>query len=362
MTWLTLIVSILVSALAVAAFCVTRVNGSRCKLFLLTILWTVRLLAENCHEATPSRYTRISALGRSKIILGAWMIMAIVITNAYKGGVNSSFFVQHQQETNWSTVREMKNFSFYAISGSSQCLEKLTPAAAEGNKDVKAAKEFSVLYMEIYAYIRGRYEMLGAPDLITDSRSDDEQYKFVISLLVGNTTYLCKNALPSYISNEMTRQKTAFLAFSEDVEEYFSIFKDETARSSNRMHFAHNKNHDDNFLSRLKVFAITGGRQEDQKPVSDRIKALMTSGIYNVWDKWERAHALAVAGRIGNEKSVSTKLPQPLTIVNPNVWVVFALLKGCLIIACVSFSVEVLMTSKSSRSSTRNYVTSFMYP
>lgn len=218
-------------------------------------------------------------------------------------------------------------------------------------EDVLFMKRFSIEAYEV-----------GAPDPIKDSNSNDGQDKFIMGSLLTNTTYLCKNSLPSYISSELTQQKMVFFVFAQDVEEYFRIFKDKTTKNSNRMRFAHNKHHDDNFLSRLKVFEITGGRQEDQKAVSERIKALMTSGIYNVWDKWERAHALAVAGRIGNEKSVSTKLPQPLTIVNPNVWVVFALLKGCLIIACVSFSVEVLMTSKSSRSSTRNYVTSFMYP
>ena len=338
-TWLTLVAFMVASAIVVAAAVAgvseEQTDGSRLKVFMVMFFWIFRVLTENCHGAGPSTEIKSSkTLCFWKAILVVWLLMGIVISNAYKGEVKSSFFAPTQLKTGWKSVREMRNFSFYTILDDSSSTNSTTAYCSTGPAPVRIVDSEVIandkmwgmiyvtrIYQEIISrmYTSSNNAATGADD---GSLKDEDAAEFLVSFF-NKTEFLCKRMLPLAIRTELAKPNTAFFVFSENLPGYYRIFQREMAVNRRKLRYAHNGDIDDGFLKRPRSFAVSGGHEQDQQPVTDRIKILLSSGIYNLWEKWEKIHASRLSLLEQSRAQILQSTPKSLATTDPNIFMSF---------------------------------------
>ncbi|CAG7786274.1 unnamed protein product [Allacma fusca] len=105
------------------------------------------------------------------------------------------------------------------------------------------------------------------------------------------TSVLCSEDLSESISSVAYSNKSiAYLTTSIAFESNWRAF--ELAMKNNpRIKFAYNVDSDDSYLRRVRGFWVPDGLDElSSRWVPHRLNALLTSGVYWFWEKWEKIY------------------------------------------------------------------------
>ncbi|CAG7730721.1 unnamed protein product, partial [Allacma fusca] len=217
------------------------------------LLNTIAILFEHCEEYGKNQLE--SDFYHIRIVIQLYILMVVVISNAYKGTLKSDFSVEDDIKTKLQYFHQLQDFQFYmlSINGERDGLEVLGIVTPDGNVSGQLMKKSLVL-----ADIQSR------------------------------TFLKCQNNLPELLAKG-PEAKHAFVTTSEDFDYNWDLIKSEMDKhSGEKIRLGHNRNVDDGFLSGVEGYSITAGLDKYHHWVPDRMKQILSSGIYNLWGKWNQ--------------------------------------------------------------------------
>ena len=226
-----------------------------------------------------------------------WLIACTVITSCYKGNIGANYVVKTGWKTKWSRLEDIANFSLYFGFENETC-----PTVFEG------FTMESVCYTVLHKY----QEFLTSPCIIFQQLDHYEYYGLILREYTGdyvqytlnqsaekllvravaaldnmrrNTKFFCLNELDNIIDVNLGKPRTAFVTTKGTNRrlKYWNNFEAAMARNP-AVKFAHNGDQQDNFFGRPTGIYISAGLNPAVGgKVENRMKVLLTSGVYNEW-------------------------------------------------------------------------------
>lgn len=198
-----------------------------------------------------------------------------------------------------------------------------------GRKRSNLSLQRSLYYRELFFYSNSHNST--GQNISSEAKADEE----LVKDLLFNTTFVCITSLHKMMDSELSAKRTAVVTVAEDLEKHYGIFYAWARRSPRRRQFSHNNDGDDKFLTRPRAFAMSGGILQHQKLVKHRIQVLLSSGVYFLWEKWERFIAHRELSRLKSLRQL-----KPLSLGDVNVLATFYVLLGGLFLASLRFTFE----------------------
>ncbi|CAG7726528.1 unnamed protein product [Allacma fusca] len=287
-----------------------------------------------------------------KNLLSTWLILSVVITNAYKGVVSSNTLFKGNYETKFETFRDIQSFRLYMptitpmvcnYSGGILPYSKFTrdnPAFKSywGNGYDSNAAKWNVFFKRLYDFWLSVTLMNATPGLLKES--------IKLRYVMLNSSFVCRGSSTSliqFIGKELKQPKTAFIVERQNFHYYWEIFEAAMDKKS-ALKFAHNFKTQDPFLKQPDGYYITSGMHETYQLIPNRMKTLLSSGLYWLWTKWDDIR-FSNTGNVKegipvNDKHESSQASlKPFSTSDPDVYLSFQLFGFCLF---VSASVLVL--------------------
>ena len=276
---------------------------SRCVAdFVLGFIWVSATLIEQSQRFPVE--TKIRKYIRLVFLL--WLFLAIVLSNAYKSVVKSEFMVEAPYATYLKSFQNISSFSTYILTTNADCrgnpvqLWKANHTSSEfchGTKPVDEEfrracsflKRISVTTSHLSQYIE-QIRSDGYTHNRTDKIYEKRNLRQVFEIWKRNVWSLCLpyvNASDVIASLDVPKDSAAFIV-PDAAHEYYRVLFDDAKRLNHTLRYALNQKCSDDDLSKspallgtekLDVWAGTG--------VAKHTRALLSSGIYWFWEKWE---------------------------------------------------------------------------
>ena len=151
-------------------------------------------------------------------------------------------------------------------------------------------------------------------------------YKDAFWNLVDNLHIVCMNNIETVIAEELIRPGTAFVSPSNHFSTDWRIFQ-AANRQKKHVKFAFSGNAEEPLLKFYEAIGFPAGLHKIHKSqVPARLKALLTSGIYQLWEKWETLRNI-----FNTEASIKQNHIQflALSLQGSDIYVVFLVLFTC---------------------------------
>ncbi|CAG7829153.1 unnamed protein product, partial [Allacma fusca] len=98
----------------------------------------------------------------------------------------------------------------------------------------------------------------------------------------------CQNSIPELLAKG-PEEKHAFVTTVEDFDYNWDLINTEMGKHSNeKIRLGHNLKVEDGFLGGFDGFSISSGLDKYHHWVPDRMKQILSSGIYKLWEKWNK--------------------------------------------------------------------------
>ncbi|CAG7701574.1 unnamed protein product [Allacma fusca] len=269
-----------------------------------------------------------------KIVLAAWFLICIIITNSYKGIIKAHFAVTFPFETHWRFIEELSNFTLYLPGG--KCRRTVSRSGLTTVNFDTYKNEFSSRTCmkwppgkseNEFLYYSLTEEFISLPN--SGSRLEGRQFECV-----------CANEWENLILKNLTKQNTAILIQANEFEYFWRKIKI-LMGSQSSLKFAHNKRIFDGFFRRRKFIYISSGMEDIHKnPAHNRIRTLLSSGIYWMWEKWDKLRypsEVSVTNTSGLENVQNVK---PLSLTGSDINLTFLLLLMCSFCCTAVFLLE----------------------
>ncbi|CAG7828558.1 unnamed protein product [Allacma fusca] len=230
----------------------------------------------------PKKRAKISDFIQSKsrsIILTAWLISGIVLSNGYKGFMKTAIITGSEFRTKWKKLEELQDFMLFFPTGpnvswnegnfvtyftcektSQNCIRQCSVDAAE----------------QIYTnFICSNHkEQMNIKKLSSKTISPNQFYPF------------CEEDLHSIIVTNLTVPKTALVVPSNEFDYYWDQVTQSMGENSK---FAHNRdNGNDPYLRSATSIYVTSHFDEKYHHVAKRVQIMLSSGLYLMWEKWDQ--------------------------------------------------------------------------
>ena len=373
--WLALIFSILASSLAVGVFTAV-VNGGtgRCNLVSVTaelIMWKLMLMIGQCKDMVgPKVWPSVRYRRGIAISVALWMVASTALANTYQAIFSSDSTQNFPYRTPWEKLIELgNNFTvFLLVSDTLKCGEMFRQFAVPlqqqrgfhaaiicnargysyGNAQLKFPEcstfaTIDSLYTEISIQNEASRGVKGSGHKANKFKGNLIRSLWSKSnLLCGSEENIEFNANPM----RMDGRKVAFVTYEHEFAYYWNKFNILMKRYPS-WRFGNNFDADDDFGVNGKGFMFTDGmRPEQRNPFVGRLKVLLSSGIYALWERWERIKFSKSGIRNENDMKkvagVAVGGMSPLAFENSGTpWLVAGLMTTLAIAVCV-FLVELL--------------------
>ncbi|CAG7733154.1 unnamed protein product [Allacma fusca] len=166
--------------------------------------------------------------------------------------------------------------------------------------------------------------------------------------VVNNVFFICELQLAEFLQN-LNNTQIAFVTTRDDMDFHWDILqKALTGVQDNHVQLAINRKTNDPFLQNPSQFMVTKGSDELREGAAFRIRVLISSGIFGLWERWEKI-------RFTNPQGIS--VPQihkdedvvPLGLRSTNIYLIFYLLIGGLILSILSNFAEIIIGRRAIR-------------
>ncbi|CAG7815800.1 unnamed protein product, partial [Allacma fusca] len=146
-------------------------------------------------------------------------------------------------------------------------------------------------YCEFYYQLeseRNSLELLGLLTLDTNASAKLLKKSLVLAEAQSRTFLKCQNSIPELLAKG-PEAKHVFITTSEDFDyNWDMIYTEMNRHSGEKTRLGHNRKVEEGFLSGFEGYSITGGLDKYHHWVPDRMKQILSSGIYNLWRKWNQ--------------------------------------------------------------------------
>ncbi|CAG7785635.1 unnamed protein product [Allacma fusca] len=307
--WILLSLAIIAIGSLVTLTMRTRPCGISWWLSLIrAVLWAGVVLLEQVDKATPPGVKKVRPF--LKILFVMWAILAVVITNAYKGVMNSEMTVEFPYETNLKSIDQMRNVSLHFLVKDHVCdflsqIGRNDEDGCESALNLIECLHFNLLKIMIH-----------------EQFNEHPGIKLLCEKYIGPVVY-----------------KTSGNAFiiTENVFSFFWIkFLKRAMSKEAALKFAYRQDSKDSFLRRHKGFCLTEGIEEIQPWIPRRIRAFF-------WEKWQDIRLMNITDKehISLEKELHA--PKALSLLNSDFIFIFLVLAVGIIFSIICIVSECLL-------------------
>jgi hypothetical protein len=240
------------------------------RLFCAGLTWIYRLLIEQCEEEVPAPTTKPELLRMSKLVLAAWLLMGVVITNAYRGIIKSDYILNYPFATRWERSSELLalNFSLFYARRGLDCGSSEPPIFTEFGLFEWRVNDFAIKYppftrrltnavrsaaMDCFA---SGCEPMASPkwsvrfqDSPCRAFAPCKEYARIAELM-SRTRLTCAAQLPPLKRTRLSQPETVLIVSAPDFEFFWNLFKGEMkCEPELGLKFAHNRGVDDDYFS-----------------------------------------------------------------------------------------------------------------
>ncbi|CAG7829635.1 unnamed protein product [Allacma fusca] len=233
------------------------------------------------------------------IIWGTYLLMGVIITNYYKGTVKSDFTIQFPYETKWKYLEDIQGFQYFVLVEERHCRKYNLSGVVKANdyysSNLTAGK--SIRSYEFYSELRyEHWKLVQGYTIVAQRTFSDALYNYVsqrlekVSSFIRNMFFLCELDMVEFLKGNGSHGKIAVITANEDIDYHWGFLqKAVTAVPKMELQFGSNKKiEDDQFLRNPAYFMSTKGTDELRHGVPFRLRALISSGIFNLWEKWDK--------------------------------------------------------------------------
>ena len=258
-----------------------------------------------------------SELGKN-LVWAIWLMLAFLITNSYLGVFKSNYIFDPQCSRNWSSLLDMGSENVTLIFGytassltripeknSDLCLNAFDRDVLQDNRkpcivsDVSRDMEALGFEQKHVEDLKSRFESL---------ESLEERLEFVPI-----------EKIREVIRNKLGRPRTVFVSPLHCFESDWQYFRQ--AMRKYGVKFARHHEPTDRTLERTVRYGFTTGLHSwHEKLVPRRLRTLVTSGIFQVWTKWEQLRMKTSSYESSSETEV---LYLPLSMESSDLHLVF---------------------------------------
>ena len=274
------------------------------------------------------------------IPLSTWLILAMVISVSCSCMYTINYTFEPQYQTKWTELIEISNFTLYfgvqLEKNSRRRCKNVYFRACDGQELVTNAGFFdrgacALVHLVLVYVHRGNG---GGTETY---RRWWRKYQEAFWRLVDNTRIACVDDIKRVIAEELIRPSTAFVSPTSHFATDWQHFKAYNRRNMNAK-FASSGNVNELLLKVDTAFGSPLGLNGIHLAhVPARVKSLMTSGIYDLWKKWERMRSIFHMERRVKHEHVHFI---PLSLQSSDVYLLFYVVLAGLAVAQSRFICE----------------------
>ena len=335
-----------------------------------------------------------------KLLLLNWIITALVLSTYYKSIMKSNYVFEPKYSTNWSRLAEMTNFTFYFAYGDlgltctcregeyltwnrrtkggwkkfwektcekiskyhtpdsnfdDQCalffeIEQLADTSVESKskKETDCQERFkknsfwswSSHYEERNIecdVFYGSSDFEAVPQVGLDGYPKwIEKRKEILQNMKQGLRIICHDSLETAVISDLTQPRTVFVSPEKMFGNDMKVFK-KAGKQVGVTFATNNAEAPETLFHRLDGYRFPGGLNKvHNKLAPSRMKALVHSGIYGLWEKWDSIRDEFIR----SQNMTVEKDFVELSLYNSDIYVVFTLYGICIGVALFTFLLE----------------------
>ena len=278
-----------------------------------------------------------AATGLSKkLIWATWLLTALLITSSYSGVFKSNYVFEPEYSRNWTRWLDMEaNLRLYFASLQAMTDEDWTynPECSDEPSGGFASRNNFDLRKSCTA--RDKYEALealyGDQDSIKASEELKRRYQILKSYLVFHIS-----DLPAVINADLSSPGKVFVSpmpcFDSDWEYFRTAMRQQGSKFTRRF------DPSDTTLDHVLQYSFTAGLHSwHEKLVPRRLKSLVSSGVFQLWTRWEQLRLEFACINAGGETTVGYI---SLSMTGSDLCLVFNLFGLLLLASFITFTFE----------------------
>ncbi|CAG7785633.1 unnamed protein product [Allacma fusca] len=306
------------------------------------ILFVISVLLEKCEKCSCPLKTSVVRYRIHFSITMSFMLVAIVITNAYKGSLKSDFQIQRPYETEWKNLVDLHNFSYYQITENPECLQNGGFPCESCRVWCDSAKFDCRFHFKVTL----RLSIFSLAEISKFSK--DNVGSRQILKLWNQFYFICHSKLEHLFLNQQGDTKIAFVTTEDQFEYHWQLLQNYVVENPKLgIPLGHSRGTKEDYLQNAIYLSIPSGLDEHQQLIPTRIKVLLSSGIYWHWEKLQKI----ISPRAQNterkiERQTREKKPTPLGFKTSKIEIIFKLLMFGAFISILVFSGEKLSSNQ----------------
>ena len=317
--WYLMCVAVATIAIILSTYELSRIGLNA---LMAKIIQTYVVLVDQAHFREGSARRNVSR----SVLVATWLISALFLSVSYKCIFKSHYIFEPQYQTRWKELIEISNFTLYF----GVHVENKSRDHSCESTYYKSCDEMN-LVTRVGFSDRGACALTSLARMYPHINYDWDKnftriYKEGFWNIVDNLHIVCMNDIETVISEELIRPRTAFVSPSNHFSIDWRLFQG-VNRQKKHVKFAFSGNAEEPLLKFHESIGFPAGLNKIHKSqVPARLKALLTSGIYQLWEKWETLRDI-----FNTEASIKQDHIQflALSLQGSDIYVVFLVLFTC---------------------------------
>ena len=297
------------------------------------------LFGQYKHSSIPVLFPSQRSSVTLRVVVSMWLMATATVLYVYQAGFSAELALTFPFVTSLRHLTELDNFSLYLLVSDDLCKRNRTQWRADTLLpyqpciyDVFLFPECRIIYKLELMVDRGRY------------LSQNKAKADLAQRLLGSSPLLCNSEESIHrfsTVNDTGRVGSAFITYDYEFQHNWNKFI-KLMESNPSLKYANNMDADDDFGVTFTGYVFTDGlHTRISNRVIGRFELLMSSGIYWLWEKWERIRFIPSSVQSEGRRFRKEKmLPRALSFENSGTPWLFILQMAGLVIGALVFVFE----------------------
>ena len=310
--------------------------------FAKVFYWSACVLLDQIGNIVPSSSNRF--LTCKRVLALTFVMAAIILNNHYRGALHSEFAVTSESTINIKGIEYLGDYKIYFLFDGEQCDEFQEYRTEVGAKE---AGNFT-------CFTDGRNGITGDCTFIQQAKlsatiwRDRIMYAGTtpkhmkrlenVARIYKNMSYACVQELPE-IFHTLNDSKAAFVAPEGAVSSTWSAVRS-ILDTNPRLQFAFKQDSEASFFVAPNGLQLTMRLASHQVWVRRKLRALFSSGLQFLWEKWERKNVTDRSRRLWEDYLQRSRIAKPISLRGSWILMLFYACAGALLLAFVAWVIE----------------------
>ena len=310
------LISFLIDLTASAVTIQKSVTSMKLVTYKLLIWKCSSLFGQYKHSSIPILFPSQRSNATLKITVAVWLTVTAAILNVYQAAFSSEFALTFPFVTSWRLLTELDNFTFYLLVSNDLCAEFMTKR--NGRAITKYAECFDNTLLFPECRFLHKLVFIAEQERI---HRHNVKLADLLQRLWEKFHLLCNSEENihnrSYIEKKSSKG-IAFLSYDYEFPHNWNKFS-KIMEMNPSLRYGHNLDDDDDFGVTFQGYMFTDGlHSRFSNAVIGRFKYLISSGIYWLWEKWDRIRFSQSGLKTGEGVTSRSKIVSPKALAFDN--------------------------------------------